>query len=215
MLKLDIHVHTVHSDGRGTVEQVLNVAKSKGLDGLAITDHDTLRGYFEAMGLGADLVILPGYEVETDVGHMLVLGLEELPPAIVDVKYEDLVTWSRGLGGLVVFAHPATGRVRMERLMRCKPDAVEVFNASYPMLRFFVNRGLRISKGLGVPGLGGSDAHRPKDIGEAYTIVEVDGARRDDIIRSIREGKVRFEGKLSPVMIRLRAGIGYAISRAL
>lgn len=215
MLKIDMHVHTVHSDGLGTVEHVLKVVKLKGLDGLAITDHATLQGYFEAKALGFDLVILPGLEIETDVGHVLVLGLEDLPTEVVDVKYEDLVNWSRGRGGLIVLAHPAVGRVKMERLMRCRPDAVEVFNASYPMLSFFLKRGLDIATRLGVPELGGSDAHRPEGIGEAYTIVEVEDTCRDDIIRSIKQGKVGFEGKLSPAMIRFRAGIGYVISKVL
>lgn len=142
-LKIDLHVHTVYSDGSGTVGEVLETAEEKGLDGLAITDHETLEGYFEARASDCCLLVLPGFEVETDAGHVLVLGLERLPPVVGKMDYEELIRWARGLGGLTVLAHPAAGRFRLKRWMCSKPDVVEVFNASYPA-GYFVRRGLKL-----------------------------------------------------------------------
>ena len=96
-LRIDLHVHTVYSDGHGTVEKILETAAQKGIDGLAITDHDTLEGYYRAKACGSRLLVLPGFEVETDAGHVLVLGLERLPP--YGLGYEGLVEWARSLGG--------------------------------------------------------------------------------------------------------------------
>jgi len=47
-LKIDLHVHSAYSDGLGDIHDILKTARLKGLDGLAITDHDTLKGYCEA-----------------------------------------------------------------------------------------------------------------------------------------------------------------------
>ena len=94
-LRIDLHVHTVHSDGHGTVRDVLRVAEAKGLDGLAITDHNTLQGYFEAKSYDCGLLILPRYEISTDSGHVLAIGLEGLPPRTGYVRYESLMEWVR------------------------------------------------------------------------------------------------------------------------
>lgn len=161
LCKVDLHVHTVYSDGRGRVEEVLELARMKGLDGLAITDHFTLDGYFEAKTFETDVFVLPGYEVPTDAGHMLVLGLEELPPRSGFMRYEKLTEWARDEGGFTVLAHPAVGRARLDRWVRCKPDAVEVLNASYPFSWFFVKKGMKVASKLAVPMVGGSDAHYP------------------------------------------------------
>lgn len=126
----------------------------KSLDGLAITDHFTLDGYFEARSYETGLLILPGYEVPTDAGHVLVLGLEELLPGNGFVRYEKLIEWARHHGGFTVLAHPAVGRARLNRWIRCKPDAVEVLNASYPFSWFFVRKSVKVASKLAVPMVG-------------------------------------------------------------
>jgi len=207
-LKIDLHVHSSCSDGLGAPEDVLERAEARGLDGLAITDHNTLEGYFRAREVGSGLVLVPGYEVVTDAGHILVYGLEELPPGVESIDYVDLVGWARGRGGLCVIAHPGIGSFHLRDWLSCVPDAVEVLNASYP-LEFFVGRGLRLSERLEVPGVGGSDAHSIKVVGDAYTVVEVQSAALDDVLGAIRAGLVQFEGGLSPVKSRLRIGLRY------
>jgi predicted metal-dependent phosphoesterase TrpH len=211
-LKIDLHVHTVYSDGLGNIEEVMRMAKLKGLDGLAITDHDTLEGYHEAVSSDSGLLILPGFEAVTDAGHVLVLGLERLPPRIRTIGYEELGGWARELGGLCVLAHPAAGRFRLDRWEMVKPDAVEVLNASYPS-EIFVWRGQRLADGLGLPALGGSDAHHPHTVGDAYTVVEVDNPKVSDVLKAIRSGSVGFEGSLSPMLIRSKIGIRYLIHK--
>ncbi|MEM1602302.1 MAG: CehA/McbA family metallohydrolase [Candidatus Bathyarchaeia archaeon] len=215
-LKIDLHVHTSYSDGSGSVKEVIRVAERKGLDGLAITDHNMLDGYFEAKSYSSRLIILPGYEVSTDAGHMLVIGLEEyLPPSIKSsgmALYSKVVDWVRLNGGLSILAHPATERFKMDKWMRNKPDAVEVLNSLYP-LNYFVRRGLRLSSALGVASVGGSDAHKPADVGNAYTIVDLNGSSIEDgVKKAIKAGRSLYGGSLSPAATRLRVGIGFLLS---
>ena len=208
-LKIDPHVHTIYSDGRLTIEDALRTTKCQGLDGLAFTDHDTLKGYFKAKALDSGLLVLPGFEANTDAGHVLVLGLERLPPRVRKIRYEELIRWARRLGGLTVLAHPATNMFKLGRWMRCKPDAVEVLNASYPSSRYFVDRGLRVAERLGLPAVGGSDSHYSQTVGDAYTIVEAGNPSSGDVIEAIKAGATRFKGTVSPLSVRLRIGLRY------
>ncbi len=83
-MRFDLHVHSNCSDGRDAVETILRAAVRRGLFGLSITDHDTLRGSEKAMRIireeGLELVLIPGAEVTTSEGHLLCLGIEELVP---------------------------------------------------------------------------------------------------------------------------------------
>jgi predicted metal-dependent phosphoesterase TrpH len=193
------------------VEKILETAAHKGIDGLAITDHETLEGYHRAKACGSKLLVLPGYEVETDAGHVLVLGLEQLSPN--GLNYEDLIGWVRSHGGLSVLAHPAAGLLHFGRWMRCKPDVVEVFNASYPFSFFFLKRGFSVAKKLSLPGVGGSDAHYTQAVGNAYTTFELTNPDASEVLVALKAGKAGYEGRISPLSTRLRIGLSYTISR--
>ena len=207
-LKIDLHTHSSYSDGLGNPQDILECARKKGLDGLAITDHNTLEGYFKAKEYDSNLLLVPGYEVDTEAGHILVLGLEMLPPNVESIRYDELIQWVRSHRGLTVLAHPAISRLHIDKWMRSPPDAVEVLNASYP-LKHFVKRGLKISERVGVAAIGGSDAHSPLEVGNAYTVVEAPNANVVDVVKAIKTGKVRFEGGLSPFSSRFRIGLRY------
>jgi predicted metal-dependent phosphoesterase TrpH len=178
------------------------------MDGIAITDHNTLEGYFRVKKVSSDLVVVPGYEVKTDSGHILVYGLEKLPPGIESIDYVDLVDWVRGLGGLSIIAHPGIDRFHLREWRSCVPDAVEVLNASYP-LEFLVGRGLKLAERLGVPGVGGSDAHSIEAVGDGYTVVECEDSRVENILDNIKRGCVEYEGGLSSAFSRFRIALGY------
>jgi len=64
---IDLHLHTLHSDGMLTVEALLNLAASKNLTCVSITDHDTFAAYATAPeiaeSLGVELV--PGIEISS------------------------------------------------------------------------------------------------------------------------------------------------------
>lgn len=76
---IDLHTHTKFSDGEYTPEKCIDLAMSKGINALAITDHDTADGLevAEEYAKGKDILLIPGIELEADVpkGQMHILGL--------------------------------------------------------------------------------------------------------------------------------------------
>jgi 3',5'-nucleoside bisphosphate phosphatase len=65
---VDLHIHTIHSDGSNTVNEVLDAASQKGLAAIAITDHDCIDAYPHALELGSQLGIevIPGLELSSE-----------------------------------------------------------------------------------------------------------------------------------------------------
>ena len=208
---IDVHIHTIYSDGRDDVERVLRVAELKGLGAIAITDHESLKGYWRALELETGVTVIPGYEVKTDAGHILILGVDELPRFGRPIVYEEIIEWSRENGGLSILAHPAVGRLKLERWRRKPPDAVEALNSAYP-LRMLMRIGLKVAGELGVPPAAGSDAHRALDVGNAYMKLEDEDLNVGGIIEAIRRGRYRIGGDISPLQVRLRSGVGYIAS---
>lgn len=199
-LRLDLHIHSSFSDGRDGVEEILKAAFDGGLDGIAITDHDTLEGSIEAERIvqerDLDLLIIPGVEVSTSDGHLLALGVRELPPS--RQSPDETIEFVRRRGGIAIVSHPYhLFRHSMYRIPDC--DAVEVYNSKY----IFGIANLwakRMAERRGLPMVAGSDAHMAGTVGLGVTVVEVEeGADLDDILGSIRGGQVKIESKrMSP-----------------
>ena len=72
----DFHSHTVHSDGSLSVGGLAALAVSRGLDFLAVTDHNTVSHHPQLAEISAryGITLLPGQEVTTDTGHANVFG---------------------------------------------------------------------------------------------------------------------------------------------
>lgn len=89
---MDLHLHTHHSDGTMTVEQIVNLAKEKNIELIAITDHDTVSGVKEAQEIGAQIgvKVIPGIEINTEykkrevhiLGYFIDIHNEELSRTI-------------------------------------------------------------------------------------------------------------------------------------
>ncbi len=96
LLKTDMHVHTTHSDGSMSVGEVLDLAKFKELDGIAVTDHDTVSGVSEAIAYGQEigLKVLSGIEISsygvTSV-HMLGYGIDHKSEQLAEILDELLI----------------------------------------------------------------------------------------------------------------------------
>ncbi|MBC8162778.1 MAG: PHP domain-containing protein [Roseiflexaceae bacterium] len=98
-----IHMHTVFSDGSGTVDELVHAAREAGLRWIIITDHDTLAGQpFE--GWRKDVLVLIEHEITPSRNHFLALNVDQvvnnqLPPQqFVDEVY--------ARGGFGIIAHP-------------------------------------------------------------------------------------------------------------
>ena len=199
-LKMDLHVHTNYSDSRSTVHDVVRAAKQRGLDGLAITDHETTAGAIAAAKEDTGLIVIPGIEVKTREGHVLGLGVDDHPhtslhkSSIFDVAQ---AIWR--MGGIVVIPHPyapffSTKREVIERLI---PDAIEVLNALSPFVRYGRSRSAKLADRLGVAQVAGSDSHASQTVGDAYTLIDAASTTVADILQAIREGKTHVCGSAS------------------
>ena len=67
--KADLHTHTLYSDGAHTPNEVLNLAKEKNIEIIAVTDHDSVDGIEESIKYGTKIgvEVIPGLEISTDV----------------------------------------------------------------------------------------------------------------------------------------------------
>jgi len=103
----DLHIHSAYShDATVTVRAILKQAADVGLDVIAVTDHDEIRGSLEARDLAPKYGIesIPAAEVSTSQGHLLALFIETLPPAGMSLV-ETLLHIGRQ-GGVAIAAHP-------------------------------------------------------------------------------------------------------------
>lgn len=212
-MKFDLHVHSEHSkDSKSSPNDILEVASKRGLDGFAICDHDTVEGGIacqkKALELGFELTVIPGIEVTSSKGHILVLGINQnIEPFL---SPEETIRRARKLGGTVIIPHPfkhsSHGIGSFEGL---DIDAVEVFNS-----RCLFNKANRKAaneaKRLGIPGVAGSDSHVPEMVGQAYTEVDTSKNTLEAVLKAIQEGKVSPEGKNTPTPIILKQMSGSA-----
>jgi predicted metal-dependent phosphoesterase TrpH len=195
-MKFDLHVHSSCSDGRDAVETILQAAIRRGLFGLSITDHDTLRGSEQAMKIireeKLDLVLIPGAEVTTSEGHLLCLGIKELPPR--GLSPEETADLSREQGGITIVPHPYHPfRHAIGRIPDC--DAVEVYNSKH--LFGIANARARLgARRRHLPMVAGSDSHFAATVGLGVT--DLPAADAEEAVAAIRAGRTRVIGRRTP-----------------
>jgi predicted metal-dependent phosphoesterase TrpH len=208
MLTCDLHVHTNFSkDGESSVEEILNRAEEVGLDAIAITDHDSVDGLKKALACATNVLVIPGIEVSTKQGHLLVLGVTELIPSGLDVIAT--VEIVRRMGALAILPHPyhvwRHGVARRKKAGMDIVDAIEVFNSRY-IVGSANTKAARIAKRLGKPCVGGSDAHNARFVGFGRTFVNAE-KNVPAILDAIRAGKVSCGGRKTPLRTYTRQSI--------
>ncbi len=202
-IKLDLHVHSERSpDGIMTLEEIVSLARARGLHGAAVCDHDralTDPPRFE------DFLLIPGVEVSTQLGHLL--GLFITGP--VDTRdFFEAVDIIHRQGGLAVLAHPFEHSRDGARLAPAVPllDGVEVQNSRAERKLRDANRLARsFAQVCGLPPFGGSDAHCPQEVGNSFTAVEVDTLAPEEVKAALAAGKGSPQGRRSPAWYAARS----------
>jgi predicted metal-dependent phosphoesterase TrpH len=208
-LKIDMHVHTCYSvDSSITPEELVFYAKKRGLDGVAITDHDRIDGALK-IAAETNFLIVPGIEISSSDGH--VVGLNVTRPVSGKLSARETVGRIHDAGGIAVACHPiGLFKGSLGKHADSSFDAVEVINSSVIPFSYAVKESVKIASRLGKPRLAGSDAHYGPEIGCAYTVVSAK-PNVDDLIKAISKGLCQPFGNSIPWAIRLKRMI--AINR--
>jgi predicted metal-dependent phosphoesterase TrpH len=172
--RYDLQVHTDASPcSRASPSDVVDSAVDAGLDGIAITNHDTLAGYDEVADFApTGLTVIPGVEVTTTQGHLLALYINEEPPQADPVTVIEHV---HEQDGVAILSHPFD-RFREYYdtdldAIASHVDAVEAKN-SRCLLPRFNRRAREFATQHDVAVTGGSDAHFPMEVGRSTTVCE-------------------------------------------
>ncbi|MBP1928659.1 putative metal-dependent phosphoesterase TrpH [Methanolinea mesophila] len=208
MLACDLHIHTRASrDGESSVEAIIRSAEAAGLDAIAITDHDTTEGVAAARAVSTRLVIIPGIEVSTRQGHLLVLGVEKVFPRGMDVI--ETIRMAKNEGALVILPHPyhmwRHGVARKFRTALWEVDAIETFNSRY-IVGSANMKAAKMARRLGKPAVGGSDAHNARFVGFGRTLVDAEPDTAS-ILAAIRNGKTIAGGRMTPLRTYTRQSL--------
>jgi len=204
MLKLDLHIHSQYSeDATGSPKDIIKILQKKGLQGMAIADHNTVEGGLKALKVKPkEFIVIPGVEISTKDGHMLAFNVTENIKRHLSV--EETVEKIIDAGGLPVVPHLFRNMsgIKKEKLrnIRTKISAIEVFNScSLPQTNL---KTAKIAKEYGLGGTGGSDAHDPIYAGYAYTTVDNTDINIDSILSEINKKKTWGEGITMPLEYR-------------
>lgn len=195
----DLHVHSVHSDGRDSLPEVLAAAREAGLAFFASTEHNNPSANLEwGRHVAEDFLVVSGEEVTTRGGHWLALGIPA--GAWVDWRYRvqdgafpEHAARARDLGGMVVAAHPfspfsgTTWTFGYDDV-----DAMEVWNGPWTLddQTAVETWHAMLVAGRFIPAVGTSDSHgRHQPIGRAQTAVLAETLSTGAVVDALRAGR--------------------------
>lgn len=204
-MKADIHIHTNYSkDGMSQIKDIVSIAQKKGMDAIAVTDHNSIKAWPEAIKVSKQLnfPIILGDEINSKQGEVIGLFLKEKIEG--DHKEARFVMEEiKKQGGLVIIPHPFHGRLSFKddlykyiNLI----DGIEVINGR----RLFTEPDKKafdfaIKHNLAVTG--GSDAHCAQPVGDTYT--ECEANTLEEFKQAIRNKKSQAKGKKSNIIYSL------------
>jgi len=192
MVKADLHIHTEYSmDCNTPLSQIIERCLETGINCIAIADHGTIEGALEMQKI-APFTVIVAEEIRTPYGEVMGMFLKEGIPN--GTPLEETITRIKAQGGLVAIPHPfdtfrgmGVGNEILEELVE-QIDIIEVFNARSPFLRYSTRAQIFAQK-YAIPGIAGSDAHTPNEIGNAY-IEMPEFNDKDEFLHALTKGKI-------------------------
>lgn len=221
----DLHSHTYHSDAKGSPEALVAAARARGLEFLAITDHNTASHH---AFLGAlqrpDFLVIPGQEITTDRGHTNVWGVDGWIDfrLLGDADVELLVKEAHARGGVISVNHPKQGGPPWTYPIVDGFDCFEAWQMLWPihnreavdLYDSLLRQGRRLTL------VGGSDWHHPADyagpsgsawtegcnIGHPTTWLDLTELSVDAVLDALRRGAAFVSEAPSGPMVQVRVG---------
>ena len=190
MIQADLHIHTTYSSDSAIAPKALveQLVAQDLVKVAAITDHDTVKGCSVTRQLASayrDILIIPGVEISTQEGDILILGTEEMPPR--PWTAESVIDFAREHGAVSVVAHPYREYGMGDQAQNFKVDAIEVVNGASP--RLANEAAQKLASLMGLPGVAGSDAHQTSELCTVHTQIQA-SLDIDEILKAIRRGLV-------------------------
>ena len=202
---IDLHTHTypLSWDSQLSADELIDRSKAAGLDGIVLSEHDWAWNPEEVAALGQrhNFLVLHGIEVNTDDGHILVIGPRRYVYGMHHTH--ELARLVREADGVMWAAHPyrrhhpwdwESDREWADALDRGARNeaygvvsALEVVNGRGSRRENLVAQ--RIADRLGLPGTAGTDSHRTEDIGKTATYFDRDIQSAADLVEEIRAGR--------------------------
>jgi predicted metal-dependent phosphoesterase TrpH len=181
-----------------SLQEILREAKNKELQGIAITDHNTIEGALKVQKLNRDpeLTVIIGAELKTEVGEIIGIFLKD---RIFSKKIRDVIDEIHSQGGLAILPHPYKYKstISSDKSILEKIDFIESFNSRCTGEQN--RKAQQLARSLNKPGVAGSDAHFLQEIGNAKTEVTKDFFNRAIIQKSI----ISVEGRRSPFYFQI------------
>ncbi len=189
---IDMHTHTsVYStDSNLLPHEALTRAAECGIDGVVLTEHDLVWPAERAAQLTEQvgILVLPGVEVTTELGHVLVYGLDALVPRITDARRLRALCDERN--ALMFLAHPARDPgLRVPRAAMELFDGVEGLNGCDGPLQNQSASSRGRTRPL--PPIGGSDSHAMHEVGTAATEFAAQIETVADLLAALRSKDYR------------------------
>jgi predicted metal-dependent phosphoesterase TrpH len=197
-MKLDPHIHSSYSkDSQSKPQDILKQAKKVGLDLIAISDHDEVKGSKIAIELSKDvdgIDVIPSIEISSNKGHILGFGIKDLIKS--HLSPEETIDKIHDAGGFAIIPHPYSfyrnGLLNNVNPNSIKFDGIEVLNARF-ILGYSNRKSKKLSKKYNIPEFGSSDSHFIGSIGDCYTELDIDSV--DDIYDIFKKNKTKAFGR--------------------
>ncbi|WP_246080129.1 CehA/McbA family metallohydrolase [Nonomuraea mesophila] len=199
----DFHAHTLHSDGSLSIPELAELAHGRGLDFLAVTDHNTVSHHPWLAKIDREITLIPGQEVTTDRGHANVFG---------DVGWVDFRqpadSWAEHAeraGGLMSVNHPLGGDCAWLLPIERRPAIAEVWHSGWWDRRWGAPLAWADAWRADLTVIGGSDFHRPGSDGlPGAPTTWVLAEDTSTVLDGVRAGRAAVSaGPDAPLLLRL------------
>ncbi|MEG0292078.1 MAG: PHP domain-containing protein [Anaerovoracaceae bacterium] len=211
-MKFDLHCHTKGGsiDSKVTLETYIRLLKAQGFDGMLISDHTTYKGCkvwdeIKDQEEFKDFTVLKGVEYDTiDAGHFLVVLPDDVILKVLHIRgltLRMLIKIVHHYGGVLGPAHPfgvKSSSAMFLRAVKKNPDLIKEFDFIETFNTCETKesnvKAAHMANKCGLPGIGGSDAHKEEYVGMAYTEIDSNIKCNNDFINAIKEDLVYDAG---------------------
>lgn len=189
-LRVELHSHTHWSkDCLTSFDQIQKICQTRGIDRIAITDHNTAAGALAMKKIAPELVIV-GEEIMTTEGEILAYYVQETIPE--GLTPHETIRRLRDQGAVISVSHPfdglRKGAWREEDLLNIldQIDAIEIFNARC-FFNVYNDKALAFAQAHHLTGTAGSDAHTVVEYGRALTLLRPFEDTAEDFLSALKE----------------------------